>query len=172
MEFSIENVAKTVNFQKTNRSKSQLDYYLENNSAPETIVLVKLNNKTFGEKMQRILIELLNLEPPTSTGHDARLGDLKFEIKTSRYWVSLASWKWQHIMLDHEYDYLLLVGVDFNQLKIYIISKPKYCKALNDGLANVQGNANGQGTWANYKKIRSKLHRVQSKQDFLDYLNR
>ena len=170
--FNIKNIVKTKNYNNINTKISQEAFYRMNGSSEDLIKLVKMNNKSFGEKMQSIVIELLDLDKSNHTGHDAQCLslNLKFEIKTSRYWVSIKDFKWQHIMLHHDYNYLILVGVDFDKLKVYIISKMDIIQLNNIGVIKMQGGAEGQGLWMQFNKIKEHLHEITNKRDFYKYL--
>ena len=173
MNFYMRTVSRTANYKKILDRKTQLDYYTENNSHPGTINLVKLNNKTFGERMQKIIIEMLDLDPPTNSSHDAikKNMNLKFEIKSSRYWVKTEDFKWQHIMEDHNYDYLILSGLHFDEISLYCISKQNLMKLKENNIISQQGGAEGQGLWFNRRNVLQHLFRVDSKYEFYDFLN-
>lgn len=172
--FNIVNVAKTKNFNCVSNKISQEKYYKMNGASSDLLKLIKLNNKSFGEKMQRIIIELLDLGKSSCSSYDAYCNklNLKFEIKSSRYWVNIHDFRWQHIMLHHNYDFLLLVGIDFDKLKVFILSKKDIIKYYNCNIICMQGGAEGQGLWVQYKKIKNLLHEIKDKQDFYNYLDK
>ena len=157
--FDINQVNKTKSFEAIKKVKTQVIYYLENNAHPDIIKIVALGNKSFGEKAQRIVMECLSLDKPTETGHDIlqESSGLKFEVKASRFWVTTGDWKWQHIMEDHIYDYLLMVGINFNSIDVYVIGKKKFMELKSIGLVTQQGGAGGQGLWCDYRKIKDYL---------------
>jgi hypothetical protein len=168
----IEKLNKTKAFESIKNVKTQVDFYIENGSHPDIIKMVALGNKSFGEKMQRIVMECLNLDRPTSTGHDVQQSSTgkKFEVKSSRFWVSNGDWKWQHIMEDHDYDYLLLCGVNFNSVDVFIISKSDLLSLKDKGLVTQQGGAEGQGLWCNYNNIKNYLTPIKNLEDLDNYL--
>jgi len=168
----IEKLNKTKAFESIKNVKTQVDFYLENGSHPDIIKMVALGNKSFGEKMQRIVMECLSLDRPTSTGHDVQQSSSgkKFEVKSSRFWVSNGDWKWQHIMEDHDYDYLLLCGVNFNSVDVFIISKSDLLSLKDKGLVTQQGGAEGQGLWCNYNNIKNYLTPIKNVEDLDNYL--
>jgi hypothetical protein len=134
--------------------------------------MVALGNKSFGEKMQRIILEQFNLVKPTSTGHDVRQesSGKKFEVKSSRFWTSNGDWKWQHIMEEHDYDYLILVGINFNSVDVFIISKIDIISLKEKGLVTQQGGAEGQGLWCNYSKIKKFINPISSEEELNNFL--
>jgi hypothetical protein len=169
----IEKISKTNAFKNMSISKSQLSYYAENDSHPNIIKLVELNNKTFGEKMQKMIMEYLKLDKSNNSGYDIhdKLNNLKFEVKSSRYWVATQDWKWQHIMENHDYDYLLLCGINFKSVDVYIISKKDFLNLKKIGVVKQQGGAEGQGLWANFKNIKTHLTSIENINDINSYVS-
>ena len=78
--------------------------------------------------MENIIIEYIDAKKSKLTSYDYLYNGIKIEQKSSRYWRSINDFKWQHVMLKHDYHMLLLIGIDFNDIKIYAISKKKYNK--------------------------------------------
>lgn len=174
--FSITNIKNTKEFNKSKKKKSQKEYYEENDSPKEILKLVGMNPKAFGEKMQKIIIELLVLEKSNNSGYDAKINNVKFEIKSSRYWVNKKDFKWQHIMEKHIYDYLIFIGVNFNKFDVYIISKEDFLKLKNIKnsrgryIVREQGGAENQGLWANRNDIVQYLQKINTIEDFQKYI--
>ena len=170
----IENIAKTKAFEDIKSVNTQVDYYIENGSHPDIIKLVSLGNKSFGERTQRIIKECLNLDNPTNSGHDVQQTSTgnKMEVKSSRFWVNTGDWRWQHIMENHEYDYLLLCGVNFDNIDVFIISKTDFLNLKESGLVTQQGNAEGQGLWCNYRDIKDYLTQIKNIEDLNNFINK
>ena len=85
MAFELKDFINTNSFSKIDGKISQLDYYINNKSNKDILKLVALNNKAFGEIMQRIVGETLGMSKATSTGHDAIKNGKLIEIKSSRF---------------------------------------------------------------------------------------
>jgi len=172
--FSITNVIKTKSFRSFKQKMNQEEYYRSNGSCDNMLKLVKASNKSFGEKTQSIIKDLLDLDDSCDAGHDAQKlsMDLKFEIKSSRYGVSTGDFMWQHIMEEHDYQYLILVGIDFDCLKVYLISKYRFMKLKTKGIATQQGRAEGQGLWAKRKKLLPFLTEIENKEHFYKLINK
>ena len=170
--FSIKNIIKTSQFKSMKRKMNQEEFYRSNGSDKNLLKIVKQSNKAFGEKLQSIIKEMLDLDDSEDAGHDAQLLDLdlKFEIKSSRYGVTSKDFMWQHIMEEHDYDYLILVGVDFKGLKVYVISKYDFMNLKKKGIATQQGRAEGQGLWVTRKKILSHLTEITTKKQFYNLI--
>lgn len=103
---------------------TQLDYYINNNASPEILKYVVISGKSFGEKyMERLAKEYFNLNNRISSTHDHIKLNKKIEQKSARYHANGNDWKWQHIELSHEWDYLLLCGLGFESIQFYITSR-------------------------------------------------
>ena len=167
-QFHINNIKNTKSYKNMKNKMTQEDLYRRNNSCDDILKLVKLSNKAFGEKLQSIVKDLLDLDNSCDAGHDAQKLSLKlkFEIKSSRYGVSTNDFMWQHIMEEHDYDYLLFVGVDYDKLKIYLISKFDFMELKDKKIVTQQGRAEGQGLWTQRKKVLRYLTEIQNKNHF------
>ena len=150
---------------------TQLGYYIENNASPEILKFVTLSNKAFGEQyMQGIAKDLFGLEKAGHTGHDLQLSGQKIEMKSSR-WGCRGSFKWQHIMQGHEYQYVMFALVDFQDIKFWIIKKDVIL--ANPSLFQQQGGAEGQGLWTpcmsarNMSRITDLCTPIHSREDLL-----
>jgi hypothetical protein len=170
MAFELEEFVNTDSFKKIDSKVSQLDLYVDNDSDADIIKLVTLNNKAFGETMQRIIIEVLGLSKPTNTGHDAIKNNKLIEIKSSRFWAKTKDWCFQHIMEDHRYDYLLCVGINYNSIELYIIDKEDFLDLKHDGIVRVQGGGEGQGLWFQFRDLKDCLHKIESIEDFNNWI--
>lgn len=73
---------KNTNAFKTIKNKeTQIKYYKKNDSCEEVLQLVDLESKPFGSESEKIIKEIFNLGPRTSSQNK------KIEIKSARYWV-------------------------------------------------------------------------------------
>ncbi len=120
--------------------KSQLDYYIENNASKQILSYVPIQGKTFGEKyMERIAKEHFKLEDRTDSGHDHVKLTKMIEQKSARYHANGDDWKWQHIEMSHSWDYLLLCGLDFKEIKFYIAPRKTVENLIKDNIITGQG---------------------------------
>jgi hypothetical protein len=160
MAFSDTNAFKKL---MSNSKPTQLEFYTKNGASENITRLIPLSNKAFGEGMQRIISEMFGFDPPTDTGHDAVYKGHNIEIKSARYWSGSLDCKWQHIMEDHNYKYVLLALVDFQDLKFWILSKEAIL--ANPKIFTQQGNAEGQGRWCSMKNVVPVCRPVASRED-------
>ena len=109
---------------KKEKQKSQLDFYKENNASKEILYYVDVPGKSFGEKyMENIAREYFKLNKKNDTTHDHVKLSKTIEQKSARYHANGGDWKWQHIELKHHFDYLLLCGLDFHNIRFFITSR-------------------------------------------------
>lgn len=150
--------------------KSQLDYYLENNVSKEILPYVTLQGKTFGEKyMEQIAKEYFNLEDRTSSTHDHIKLTKRIEQKSARYHANGGDWKWQHIEMTHEWDYLLLCGLDFREIKFYISSRKIVEKLIDEYIIVGQGKKKDGIAQPQQAYWFSRSDFVKKNKNFLDY---
>lgn len=159
----------TTSFASIKDKETQLKYYKKNHATEEVLQLVALESKPFGSEAEKIISEILQLKPRTSSQNDATYNNKKIEIKSARYWVNTENndCKWQHLELDHDYEYVLFVLLDFTGWKIWCISKKQLMGELrNIGIITYQGK---QGWWVSKNKILPYLCAIKKQRD-LDYI--
>ena len=133
-------------YKEYNLSRSQLEYYTQNNASPEIMRYVSLQGKTFGEKcMEPIAKEYFNLESRNDSGHDHVKNGKTLEQKSARWHGNGNDWKWQHIEMTHHWDCLLLCGLDFNDIKYYIASRKIVEDLIKNGIITGQGKKDENG---------------------------
>ena len=144
-----------------------LPVFYQRNGAPSEIVdLVALSNKRFGTDMETIVCGLTGCKkvPDTvgETGWDCEHEETKNfpEIKSSRYWQGVKDWRWQHILADHEWSHVILAAVDFQEIKLFLLTKDTFMALMEKGIVTQQGGAGGQGCWMEYRKAAQFLHPI------------
>ena len=140
------NLSKLKVFKDFKRPKTQFDYYNENNASPEILKFVDIQGKTFGEKyMEKVAREFFDLDKRISSGHDHILNGSTIEQKSARYHANGDDWKWQHIEIKHEWNFLLLTGLDFNSINFYIASRKTVEDLIQLNIISGQGKKNSKG---------------------------
>jgi len=120
-------------------NQSQLEYYKMNNCDNDLLPLVSLSNKAFGElAMEHFTKEYFNLDDKSNTKHDHMKYNKKIEQKSCRY-SCRGQLNFQHIQLDHDWDYLLLCFLDFHSIQYFIASKEHVIHLESIGVLKVQG---------------------------------
>jgi len=142
----IEALQKLTIHQTFTEPQTQLGFYIKNNSSPEILKYVPLQGKTFGEKyMEPVAREFLNLENRTDSSHDHIKKGKTIEQKSARYHANGSDFKWQHIELKHNWDLLLLTGLEFNSIIFYITTRDNVELLIKEGIITGQGKKDENG---------------------------
>ena len=127
-------------------SRTQEEYYRENGSPESILQYVRLPGKTFGEKWcESLCKEHFNMDRRSDSSHDHTKLGKTIEQKSARYGGNGAEWKWQHIEMSHNWDYLLLTGLEFNGFRFYIASRDKVEELIGEGVITGQGKQDENG---------------------------
>lgn len=153
-----------------NYTESQYDYYKLNDAPIEVLELVSMESKRFGSVSEKIISNIFNLEPRTSSENNGCRKGKKIEIKCARYWSGKNNCKWQHLELQYDFDCVLFGLLDFNGTwKIWAIKKSILMNDLIEKkIVTYQGK---QGYWCEKNKIIKFCTEIKSIQDldiFLD----
>jgi hypothetical protein len=80
---------------------------------------------------------------------------------------------WDHIEPKHPWDFLLLCGVEYHNIKFWAVSKPDVLKMMEDGKITKHGNKaedSYEGWWCWYSKIKDNLTEITSNEDLVRFL--
>jgi len=145
-----------------NIKETQTEFYKRNQACPEVLKLVDLESKSFGMRCEKIIREMFSLEKATNSQHDAICKGTKIEIKSARYWGGTTNCRFQHVELDYDYEYILFVLVEFQDLRIWGMNKDRLKEMINLGILTSQGR---QGYWTKMSDILPHLTIIKSKED-------
>ena len=160
---SAQSWKQTRAFQAIQNKETQIKYYTKMGSCDEVLQLVALESKPFGSESEKIIQEIFQLGPRTSTQNDATYKDKKIEIKSARYWSGKDECVWQHLEPEHDYDYALFALLDFHGWKIWGISKALLMGELREKkVVTFQGK---QGWWVKKSAVLSYLTPITSVAD-------
>ena len=112
--------------------------------------------------MEKITREYLKLENKRDTTHDHIKSNNTIEQKSARYSADGNDWKWQHIEINHDWDYLLLCGLDFKEIKFYIAPRKTIELLIKNKIIEGQGKKKDgvgqpqQGYWFSRSDFRKK----------------
>lgn len=152
----------------TGKKETQMEYYTRMKCHPKVLDLVGLNSKIFGSRTESIICELFDLGKRTSTQNDGTRHAIKIEIKSARYWAGTDDCTWQHLELDHDYDYVMFVLLDFTGFKVWGITKKTLISEPKEkGILTKQGE---QGYWVKKNKLLPYLTPICSIKDLDDSL--
>ena len=132
-------------FKSIKDKETQIKYYTRMNSCDEVLQLVNLQSKPFGSESEKIIQEIFNLGPRTSTQNDGTRNGKKIEIKSARYWGGKDDCVWQHLEPDHDYEYALFTLLGFHSWRVWGVKKSLLMGEMRDKkIVTFQGK---QGWW-------------------------
>jgi hypothetical protein len=150
----------TNTFKSIKDKETQIKYYKKMNSSEEVLQLVDLESKPFGSESEKIIQEIFNLGPRTSTQNDGTQHGKKIEIKSARYWTGKDDCVWQHLEPEHDYEFAMLALLDFHGWKVWCIKKSHLMGELRDKkIVTFQGK---QGWWTKKSAILPYLTAINS----------
>lgn len=166
--------------------KTQLQHYVLNNAHPEIIKYVELSGKTFGEKfMEDLTQEWFKLDKRSDSSHDHKKCGKTIEQKSARYHANGTDWKWQHIEMNHQWDILLLCGLDYQMIRYFVATREVVHNLIENGIVTGQGKKeNGianaqQGYWFSRsdfkrknKKFTDYFTEILSERDLIQFLEK
>lgn len=133
------------------------------NSCEEVLQLVDLESKPFGSESEKIIQEIFQLGPRTSTQNDGTRNGKKIEIKSARYWAGKDDCVWQHLEPDHDYEYALFVLLDFQGWKVWGIKKSLLMGEMREKkIVTFQGK---QGWWVRKSAVMQYLTPIKNISD-------
>jgi hypothetical protein len=159
----------TKTFQAIKEKETQIKYYKRMKSCEEVLQLVDLESKPFGSESEKIIQEIFNLSPRTSSQNDGTRNGKKIEIKSARYWAGKDDCVWQHLEPEHDYEYALFALLDFHGWKVWCIKKTLLMGELRDKkIVTYQGK---QGWWVKKSAIipyLTPIHTISELDEFIE----
>jgi hypothetical protein len=150
----------TKKFKSIKEKETQIKYYKRMNASTEVLQLVELDSKPFGTAAENIISEIFNLGLRTSSQNDGTLNGKKIEIKSARYWAGKDDCIWQHLEPEHDYEYALLVILDFQGWKVWGIKKSLLMGEMREkNIVTFQGK---QGWWTKKSAILPYLTQIKT----------
>jgi hypothetical protein len=154
-------------FMALKEKETQIKFYKRNNASPEVLQLVELDSKPFGSISEKILSEIFQLHPRTSSQHDGILHGKKIEIKSARYWGGKDECVWQHLEPDHDYEYALFTLLDFHDWKVWCIKKSLLMDLRDKKVVTFQGK---QGWWTKKSAVLPYLTPITSMKELHEFI--
>jgi len=141
----------TRTFKAISEKETQIKFYKKMKSCDEVLQLVSLESKPFGSESEKIIAEIFKLDPRTSSQNDGTRNGKKIEIKSARYWAGVDNCRWQHLELDHDYEFVMFTLLDFHGWKVWIIKKSLLMGEMREKkIVTSQGK---QGYWVKKSDI-------------------
>ena len=160
---SIDQWKETKYYKGIEKKTTQLELYIQKKSPVEILQLVSMANKVFGAEMEGIYQEIFQLDPRENTQHDGIRNGKKIEIKSARWHAIGDDCNWQHLEAEYDYEFVLFTLVDFDRLKVWIISKKKLMGELRE--KNIVMKQGQQGWTTTKNKIEPYLTSISTVED-------
>ena len=129
----------------------------------ETQITYYKKMKPFGSESEKIIQEIFQLGPRTSTQNDGTRHGKKIEIKSARYWAGKNDCVWQHLEPEHDYEFALFALLDFQGWIVWGIKKSLLMGEMRDKkIVTFQGK---QGWWVRKSAIIPYLTPIKNIQD-------
>ena len=111
---------------------------------------------------------------PDETGYDQilQVGEKKIYIeqKSSGHWGE--DYKWQHVEEKHKWNMLLLCGIDYNEVKFWVMDRTTFKLLISEGKITNQGNKaadSSQGVWFNYSDVKEYITEINTAEELLEF---
>ena len=112
-----------------------------------------------------------------NTGYDHKISlpskEIYIEQKSSGHWGE-SDYKWQHVEEKHKWDILLLCGIDYDEIKFWVMNRSVFNKLIEEKKITNQGNNTGEsseGRWFNYSDVADSLIQIKTNEELLEYVN-
>jgi hypothetical protein len=158
---------------------TQLQRYEKHNSPDGIKKLVAIGGGpkmgTTLEQLARFRFKNLNKRDRgrEETGYDHLMvvsnKKIYIEQKSSGHWGE-DDYKWQHVEKGHKWNLLLLCGIDYTDVKFWVMDRNTFNRLIADGKITNQGNRAGdssEGMWFNYSDVKEFLIEIKSEEDLL-----
>jgi hypothetical protein len=175
------------NFWKSIENKpkklTQLERY-ENHKSPDDIKkFIEIGGGpkmgTILEQFARFKFNVLNKRNQggnSETGYDhiIKIGEncIYIEQKSSGHWGE-DDYKWQHVEVNHKWHMLLLCGIDYTDIKFWVMPKNTFIDLINKGIIKNQGNKSGdssEGKWFDYSSVKDYLIPINNDDELLEFV--
>jgi hypothetical protein len=150
----------TDTFKSFIEKETQYTYYKRMGSCENILKIVNLNSSPFGVFSEKLICELLDIGPRSSSQNDGIRNGKKIEIKSARYWGSNNDCKWQHLEPNHDYEYVLFAILGFDRFNVWGIPKSLLMgQLIEKKIVRDQGK---QGYWVKMSKVMPYLTKIDN----------
>jgi hypothetical protein len=165
----------------TNKKKeTQLETYVKNGASENILRFIKLGGGpalgSTAEQFCKFKFNKLQDRIKGDTSHDHTIiinnKVVKIEQKTSTL-SKTGDFMWQHVAEKHPWNILLLMAIDYKEIKFYAINKETFTKLVNEGKITNQGSKNKdseQGMWFRYSNVKNDIIAIKTNEDIINLL--
>jgi hypothetical protein len=97
--------------------------------------------------------------------------DVLIEQKSSGHWGE-DDYKWQHVEYKHKWNMLLLCGIDYTNVKFWVMDRKTFSHLISEKKITNQGNKLGEsseGMWFNYSDVKDSLVEIHTEEQLLQF---
>ena len=150
----------TDTFKSFIEKETQYNYYKRMGSCENILKIANLNSSPFGVFSEKLICEILDIGPRSSSQNDGIRNGKKIEIKSARYWGGNNDCKWQHLEPNHDYEYVLFALLGFNRFNVWGIPKSLLMgQLIENKIVRDQGN---QGYWVKMSEVMPYLTKIDN----------
>ena len=165
----------------TNKKKeTQLETYVKNGATENILRFIKLGGGpalgSTAEQFCKFKFNKLQDRIKGDTSHDHTIiinnKVVKIEQKTSTL-NKAGDFMWQHVAEKHPWNILLLMAIDYKEIKFYAINKETFTKLVKEGKITNQGSKNKdseQGMWFRYSNVKNDIIAIKTNEDIINLL--
>ena len=185
MSSDLNEIAEFWKSESSNKnSLTQLQRYEKNNAPEEIQKFISLGGGAkMGTTLERYArFRFKNLKKREkgegNTGHDQLIKldtdkTILIEQKSSGHWKGKADeYKWQHIEKNHNWNMLLLCGIDYTDVKFWGMDRKTFDRLVLENKITIQGDTGGnssQGMWCMYSKIKDSLVEINTNDQLIQF---
>jgi hypothetical protein len=159
---------------------TQLQRYEKNGSPEEIKDFIRIGG---GSRMGITLEEFGRFQFPSlekrregkNTGHDhvLRIGDTDIfvEQKSSGHWGN-DDYKWQHVEINHNWNFLLLCGIDYHKVIFWGMDRETFNRLIAEKKITNQGKSTGEsseGMWMRYSDVKDSLIEINTDEELVRF---
>jgi hypothetical protein len=96
------------------------------------------------------------------------------EQKSSGHWGE-DDYKWQHIEKKHKWNILLLCGIDYTDIRFWMMNRATFNKLIDEKKITNQGNKmedSSEGMWFNYSDVKEHLVEVRTDEEIIEFVRK
>lgn len=93
------------------------------------------------------------------------------EQKSSGHWGE-DDFTWQHVEPEHKWQYLLLCGIGYMEIKFWVMDRKTFNKLFSEGKITNQGNKKEesyQGTWFAYSDVKDFIFEIKTNDELVAF---
>ena len=165
-----------------NNKPTRLERYKKHGSPIGILNFISIGG---GPKMGNILEEFARFKfsclqkrnKGLNTGYDHKVTigskEIYIEQKSSGHWGE-DGYKWQHVEVKHKWHILLLSGIDYHDIKFWVMNRQVFNSLIEEKKITNQGNKtkeSSEGMWFNYSDVKCSLIQINTNEELLEYIN-